>query len=418
MRLGVVITRNNYYRLLGPVVEAALARGMEVVALHDGAQARRGHKGYEFPAADRAPRFRAGTPRIVMYAGRAALLDAVAAAGVDAVVAIEKKPDGRAAAAVPWTILQFTGDLWRKLVPEDFTRAAGVAVHSDWWVDFALDNFRDRGLTTAGDAREGEIRARSTAVGMPELDQIGAVDPEEIRRRLGIPAARPVVLYLPYPFHSNPATPWSRWAYAGGNRAWRRWRLRRSSAGDLVRLVDRGWDDVGVTRAVREFADANDALLVVKARAKDPVPRYLRRVADQVLYDRTQYPATIVELLAVAGLCVHFYSFAILEAVAVGVPRLSIAPELDQMGTTQPWHPRLFGREEGMLFQFKGVAATLGVGETIEQLPRMRLGDWAVDGAAREAYLAKFLGPVDGRASARLLDLVAGATRAGAAGEA
>ena len=60
MKLGVVIERTNYYRLLAPVVDAALARGWEVVCFHDYAQPRTGTKGYEFPAVEVAPRFRNG----------------------------------------------------------------------------------------------------------------------------------------------------------------------------------------------------------------------------------------------------------------------------------------------------------------------------------------------------------------------
>jgi len=62
MRLAVLILRKNYYRLLGPVVEAALARGHRVECWHDWSGARGGAKGSEFP--DSAPAFRAKVVRV------------------------------------------------------------------------------------------------------------------------------------------------------------------------------------------------------------------------------------------------------------------------------------------------------------------------------------------------------------------
>ena len=49
LRLVFVIERKNYYRVLGPVVDAALRRGFAVECWHDHAQPRWGTKASEFP---------------------------------------------------------------------------------------------------------------------------------------------------------------------------------------------------------------------------------------------------------------------------------------------------------------------------------------------------------------------------------
>ena len=109
MKLGVVIERTNYYRLLAPVVDSALARGWEVVCLHDYSQPRTGMKGYEFPAIEAAPLFGNGVPRLVTYEGAAKLADAIDAAKVDAVVALTppaSSTEGKRACQAKWIALQ------------------------------------------------------------------------------------------------------------------------------------------------------------------------------------------------------------------------------------------------------------------------------------------------------------------------
>lgn len=407
MKVGVIIERKNYYRLLGTVVEAALARGWEVVCLHDYAQPRGGAKGYMFPAVEAVPRFRQGTPRVMTYHGRQSLPGALREAGLDAALSIVPPPEGFSregeAGRCTWISLQYNAEILNHLIAPTGLAADAIGVYGPWWIQFGLDYCRTKGLSAPGDAVEEEIRRRTFVVGCPELDQIHAIDRDEVRRRWGIPSGKPVVAFLPYPFRSNLVTPWSRWAYAPGFRAWRRMRLCASGASQLSPQVARGQDDLAMARAVRAFCDANGAHLLVKARLKDPVPAYLRRTADLTLYDEQDYPPTILDVFAVANLCVHFFSTTVLEAVGAGVPSLSLCPTLDDMGVPE-WGD-LFSREEGGLFQFRGIAQSMGIPEAIEVLPRRRLEDFAPDPAAREAYSAKFLASLDGKSSGRLLDL-------------
>ena len=408
MRVGVIIERKNYYRLLGPVVDAALEREWEVVCFHDHAQSREGMKGYEFPSVDAVPRFLHGAPRVETYRGRDALPDAISTAGVDVVISITTPPDTKRPLAAKWITLQNSGELL-SLLTRRILAADRIVLHSPWWLEFGFEFLRARGLSTPGDALEREIRRKSVVVGFPEFDQARMIDPEGVRRRFGIPSGKPVVVLLPYPFRSNPHTAWARWVYRPGDRMWRRIRLHLAGERHLTPLIARGWDDAAVARAVRAFCDANGAHLVVKSRLKDPVPRYLRRVADLTLYDESHYPATILEVVSVADLCVHFYSNAVIEAGGLGVRSLSICPALGDMGIPEgeAHISAQFSRKEGSLYQFRGVAETMGIGEAIERLPGMRLADFAVDPAARAAWMEKFLGFSDGKSAARLLDVAA-----------
>lgn len=410
MRVAFVVERKNYYRLLGPVVDAALARGWEVVCFHDYAQPRSGMKGYEFPSVDAVPAFRHGSPRIETYRGEDSLCESIRAAGVDAVLSIMPPPAAidSGSLGAKWIGLQYAAELLYHLLSPRFGVVSLLGFYSPWWLEFGLQVLRLRGLTAPGDALEEEIRRKSAVIGFPEVDQFREIDPTEVRRRWGIPPGKPVVALLPYPFRSNPRTAWSRWVYAAGSGVWKRMRLRFAGEKSLEPLVSLGRDDVAVTRAVRAFCDANGAYLLVKARVKDPLPRYLRRISDLTLNDQAHYPPTILEVLAVADLCVHFYSGTVLEAVACGVPSLSICPGLDEMGATADWQRLVYTRQEGSLFQFRGVAETIEVGDAIERLPKTHLSDFATDPRARKAYVAKFLGFDDGRSAGRLLDATRG----------
>jgi hypothetical protein len=304
-----------------------------------------------------------------------------------------------------WIGVQYMTNLVNPFGADGLGAADLVAGYSPFWLEHAFEYL---GLTGApvGPEAEARIRRRFRVVGVPELDQVDLIAPAAVRRQFGLPEGRPVVLYLPYPLRSNPPTFWARhvWGPPG--------RLRRAAAvlgGLRPRYwpwAARDWCDRRLGEALRAFCDANRALLVVKSRLKDPVPRHTEALADLVLYDPSHYPATILELLSVAALCVHFYSSAAYEAVFSGVPSLCIAPDPGDMGLSPAWSRTLFHPREGGSYRWDGAAWCLTVPEFIEAMPRRRLGDFALDAGARARYVETFLAFDDTRSAERLLDLV------------
>ncbi len=79
-------------------------------------------------------------------------------------------------------------------------------------------------------------------------------------------------------------------------------------------------------RSVRDFCRRTGAALVVKSREKNRDPRFLRRSAPTCSSRATTacLPYTSIELMAIADLCIHFQSGAVLEAALAGVPSLSV----------------------------------------------------------------------------------------------
>jgi hypothetical protein len=412
MRLAFVIRRDNHYRLLGPAIDRALARGWDVECWHSADEGLKGARTLE--QRERGPSFRRGRPRRREF-GAGGVGGLAREVSPDVAITMYPPPGLARGGGVRWLGLQYTLNLGELLDGAGVTPFDGLAIHTEHWRTLAADSVRimketrGRGAEPVDDgAVAATLRRCATVVGFPELDQLDAelIDPAAVRRRLGLEPSRPVVVYCPFPFVSNPRTYWTRHIYGGG-------RLRRRVAAWLPRGrryapdVANGWDDRGVVRSMRAFCDANGAALVVKARAKDPAAAYLRAVADRVLYDESDYPATILEVMSLASLCVHFFSTVAYEAAYAAVPSVCVTADPDDLGFSPTLRRAYLSTATGSSFNFPGVTYPLSVAEVVGGFGRRRLGDFPLEPVARAQYLDKFVGPDDGKASDRLLDVAA-----------
>jgi hypothetical protein len=414
MRVAFLIERRNFYRLFGPIVERALERGWETECWHDWGQPRTGPKGSEFP--DAAPTFRHGGPRVRMYRGPASLGALLASAPPDAIVAMRRPADAERRGATRWFGLQYTLDVAELVDGSGRTDCDGIGLHSQFWAARTPDCLRiradNRSRATGGppDAVDAAAVGRTLdrlarIVGIPEMDQCHWIDPADVRRRLGLDPASPVVLYCPFPFRSNPRTFWVRHVY-GARALHARLAIRLAGRPEYRSHVARSLDDRSVVRAVRAFCDRNGAALVVKARAKDPVPAYLTRCADRVLYDDHYYPATILELLRISALCLHFFSTVAYEAAYAGVPSICIAPGADDLGFPPLWREWFLSLDPGSSFNFRGAVYPMTLPDLVGGFAGRGLGDFPLDPVARAQYVDKFVGFDDGKSSDRVLDAV------------
>jgi hypothetical protein len=396
MKLALLILRKNYYRLLGPVVEEALRRGHRVECWHDVSGPRRGGKSYEFP--DGVPAFRAGSPAARSFASREDLAERWRADPPDAVVSIDP-PDGglRAATKAPWLWLQCAADILFQATPAGLPEVDAVALYSRHWRDLLERRFAASGIVP-------ELEQKGRILGAPELDTVQAIDRDEVRRRLGLPAGRPIVLYLPFPLRSNIPTPWLRHVHTPATRIGQGLRTIAARRWEYWPHVRRGWNDRRLVEAARAFSDRHGALLVMKSREKDPFPRYARRLADRTFYDLSHHPPTILELLKVASLCVHFYSTAVMEAVYAGVPSLCLAPRPEELGPASYGFDFVHNGEEGGLYNVPGAAYWRPLDAAFDGLREWTLEDFPLLPGARRRYVERFLGFDDGRSAARLLD--------------
>ena len=420
MRIAFVIERLAHYRLFGPIIDEALRRGWDVECWHDHGRPLDGLKQYQFPSLHGVPTFAHGQPIVKDYCGRSELRTWMAADRADAVVSTETarfagEPGQPAGSASPvWVSLQNVTDAFVTHSPASLLSCDLLALYSPWWLTWALDYYGDAGLIEDRQDYERRILARSSFVGLPETDVARGIDTRAVRARWGIPQDQPVVVFFPFPQGVGQASFWPKRLFGVPSR------IRQAANVVLHRRHEywphilQSWNDRSVVLAIRRFCDRNGAYLLVKSRRKTPIPGYLEAVADQCLYDDSVYPATVLESLAIASLSISYYSGAVLESVALGVPHVCLAfSGNDYFGSAgvPPDFPRLYTTEEGSVFQFRGVSTALTIPDAIRGLPERGLDDFRIDAAARAAYVRTYLGFDDRDASGRLLDAVTAAVK-------
>ena len=414
MRVAFVVRRLSVYRQLGPLIDRAQARGAQVECWHDYSQPRGDAKGYLFPATDKCPVFRHGQPRVRPYDGAAELARWLTEGRVDAVVSEGTRASDTGGAAVSggplWVCAQVGLDTLARFTLPALETCDLVGYHTPWWTEFAAPYY----AAVAGTSDVAVVRARlerlGPFIGFPELDARRLIDPAGVRRRWGIPAGQPVVVLLPFPQGVGQGAFWPRKIFTEPSRVRR---LLNVAMHRELEYWRKAWSpvvDQAVVAAVRSFCDRNGAFLLVKSREKTPVPEYIRNVADKCLYDETYYPPTILEALSIAQLCVGYYSFGVVEAVASAVPNISVAFDFDDyIGRGRdPFglRRRFFTRHAQGPFEFPGASSTLSPQEAIADLPLRRLADYRIDPAARRQYLDCFAGPDDACAADRLLSAI------------
>ena len=417
MHAAFLITRLNHVKHFAGAVEEALARRWSVTLLcdHTGAQSQpTGWKGYDFPRLDAMPLFVNGAPRVQAFTAVDELAELIRREAIRVLFVVGARPIlAELRAQFPSTALLIAQiqSSWDTLMlhvsPATLPHLDAIYGFSagwiDWWGDYQVAYGHIR-----ADEREtwhGRLKDRYVPVGFAEAEQLKHLDRTGLRARLGLPEGRPIVLYLPFPFQSVSREFWPHRIHrprrtigalhvlASGRREW--WSY-----------VRRGWNDRGLVTRVRQLCDRNDALLVVKSRMKNTVPQYLRRLADLTLYDDAYYPATILELLAISTLCVHYYSFTVSEAAYAGVPSLCLSPSAQEWPKihTQKMVVEAFSAAPESLYNFPGAVWSLSIPQAFDRLAALSLDTLALNPGRRSAYLEKFFGPGDLDVAARIHD--------------
>jgi hypothetical protein len=402
--LAFLVARKGFLKVMGSLVQAAVARGHTVVLLWDPRETKPGEQMSEshlraWPGA-RVVRHPRGTP----------LLPVLAASGAHALVAPS---------------LHYVLKAFGYLSEAPALAAAGIRLYS---VDYALDTIRSdpagydvidvtfymseyerrlhwtamaAAFTAVGDA--GRLAARSAVCGSTMLDQFAVVDRAAVRKRYGIGPEQPVVLFMS--LKMAVPDPWRRLVWGAAPSAVRAARALLSGHAGWISEILRGHGYREVAEAAHRLARRSGGAFIVKSRAKNEDPHFLGRVADALVLDEDVYPYTSMELMAIADLCIHFQSGAVLEAAFAGVPSLSIAVSQSHIEQHTGFE-EVYGARPGTLQNFAGVVWPVSGHEAAAMLDRSSLADFGVDAAARAAYVTKFCGFTDTRSSHRVLDVI------------
>lgn len=402
MNLAFLLARKGYFKVLGTLVDATLARGHRATLLWDPVEAKRGEA---VTAEDFAP-----WPAAVVqpWDRREPLLPVLRAAGVDALVGNR---------IVDVLLASGHGDELTAL------RSAGIRLFS---VDYLFDTITshpsacrlvdttfyaseyERGVhwRIAADAfRElGEPatwRRHSAVCGSTPMDQLALVDAAAVRRRYGLAPEQPVVVFMSLKM----AVPevWRRAVWGPQSRLVRAGRAVLAGHPEWIPAILRRHGYRSLVESIRKFCRRSGAALVVKSKEKNDDPSFLRDLADIWLYDERVYPYTSMELMAIASLCIHFQSGSALEAAFAGVPSLSLTvPQSHLAGHAT--YEEVYSARPGTIQNFPGVVWTIPALDLAARLDAADLGSFRLAAEARRRYVETFLGFDDTASSTRVLD--------------
>jgi len=410
LRIGLNVHRLSNLKHYAGLVEYALGQGINVTLFCDYTDTytkRGGPKEYEFPYVERIPHFRRGRPSVTPYRSLEDLVSGLKRSGVHAFFSLYALPimEGlkQQCPGLPLAQIQHG---WDSLVhgadPGLFDVVyAFSAAWAGWWADYAVHEGR---IDPADHQRAVKhMESALVPVGFAEMEQLRYINAEEARARLGLPAGKRVVAFLPFPFESVSREVWPHWIY-GHSRPLQFLALATAGGRKFWRYPAHGWNDRRLVRRLREFCDRHDAMLITKSRRKNPVRGYLAALSDRVFYDEAHYPATILDLMVVADLCVHFYSSALSEAVCAGTPNICISPTAEEW----PAYGRrmvvpAFSDGAESFYNFPGVTWSVRVPEFIERFGRASLGEFTLDRVRRRLFIEKFLGFEDMNVAARIV---------------
>jgi hypothetical protein len=402
VKIAFLASRKGYLKVMGSLIQTAIERGHEALLLSDPGERKRGE---------------VATPEDLGHWPRARILPIQRGSSLVPLLTSERVE------ALVGPSLHF---VLASMGPEAdirALRAAGVRLYS---VDYILEalNSRpeaycllDRTFYTSEYQRQLhwrlfkdefdvlrqslDLSARSAVGGSTMLDQLGLVDRPAVRRQLGIGPDQPVVLLMS--LKMAVAEPWRRFVWGDGSALTRTAKAVAHGRADLVPEIWKGNGYRALAQAVRRFCDRAGAALVVKSRQKNQDPRFLRDPRDIFIErDDDVFPYTSIQLMAVADLCIHFQSGAVLEAAMAGVPSISVGVPLSH-AQQYPAHDVIFDTRKGSLWNFPGVVWFMPHESAVSLLEGRTLADFRVDPAARRAYVERYLGFDDLCSSWRVL---------------
>ncbi len=414
MKIAFLVHRTNYFKLFGPVIDEAIRRGHEVeIWIYQAPMY--GSKAYLRPNPESLPIF-VGQTKLREFRDPRGIYNLASKVGVEVLFSLHPKSfyTKREYGNIRLITLQHGIDTFVETGPAELGTADMLCLYSPYWLDWAC-KYYNRKLDIPESEIRKELQNRVRFIGLPEMDVLKTLYRKKaLCKKLGIPANKKVVLLLPFPF-TNMKKEWSHF-FGAPNRIRQFYYLIRGAQKEGLGFAIKywkwvlfGWNERSLIRAMKKFALVNDAVLVVKGRKKDPLRPWVRENADLVFYDEDYYPATIIELLAVANLCIEFYSFATLEAAYCGVPSLTLdrpSPHVSLLEKPLLHHMLWRSKENGSAFNYPGVAYWKTIPEVIVRLPKLQMKDFALHKRDLKRYLTTFIGPSDFTASQKIFDLL------------
>jgi len=420
MRIGFIVQRINYYKFFSPIIDESLKRGYKVYSFHNFNHPKDGIKGYNFPNLNNTPSLLYGSQKVLPFDNSGHLAQLLSTHEIDYVISLET-PDqiflnGQRPENTNWALIQHGADVFDSNTPETLLNVDLFFCWSDEWVRMGEQFYKIKCPQKIEEGLFEQVKSKIRIVGFPQLDSTRIIRPNKVRLELGIEDKRPIILYFPLPRNASYRNYWETNIFPKSRHRQLIEIFRRRRWGFVNHWWNK-WNDHELVNSIREFADKNDAYLIVKAREKNPIQDYLAEKADLNIYDESDYPPTILKLLKISDLAISFYkSFAALEAVRCNVPFISFIPIDQNFHDVSDWMKDQINQKNreakatifngdhlGSIHNYDGVTQRMEIPDVIDNLGSMHLSGFTMDQQSRVSYIKKYLGFDDGNSASRLL---------------
>ena len=334
MRIGFLIHRKPFLKVLGPLIKESMKRGDHVVLLYT-IGSTTGEKSYQNVDTEYLIKTFGNDADLMVFTSQN-LAKVCLKAKVSALVTLEgyyhaSNQDylGELVSLKNKGVQLISLSHFFEFIlrPQEALDLFDQSIYlSDYQVKLHFDLLGDKN----GELQSQYVNKHFTA-GSPIFDLIASHEHQNLRDKFNIPKEKKVVLLMSPIL--TPATPWR-------HRIWREpsklkrslYSLKTGQLGDLPEIwFGKTFRDS--VNAIRKFCDHENAFLIVKSRGKHTDPTYLIEAADVFIdgMDDDFFPSfTTYEILSITDLCITVMSMTALEAAIAQVPVANIyVPHLD-----------------------------------------------------------------------------------------
>ncbi|MCK4791560.1 MAG: CDP-glycerol glycerophosphotransferase family protein [Desulfobacteraceae bacterium] len=398
----------NYLGHFGPLIDYFQYNGVHIILLCDHQQSKKTSKAYLFPDIKRVQTIFSKCNIKAFHSTEefAELLienkiQAVFFIGIDKITREVKQILGNNKYSIVFAQVQSGIDL---MPCKNLSSSDVIYIYCENWKKWWKQWLVHFGLITPNEQDDvfEQIENKTFISGFPPADHISYFDREAIYEKYGIPKDKKVVLLLPFPW-SIPFDTWSHIIYKHQNKALKLARIFIHRKLLYIPQVFNSADDLKVAKSIRQFADKNNAVFIIKGRLKNKIPNYLQKLADKVFWDKSYYPYTIMELMYIADLCINFYSDGIKESVFCNTPCICLGPKKEQWGVYRKrFSLNDFSLKPYSNYNYEGVVYNESVDDFAAEFPNKTFDDYPLDEKNRDSFIKKFLGFTDLRSSERI----------------
>lgn len=317
---------------------------------------------------------------------------------------------------------------WPKLYNLEFFQLMdGFLCFSQYWKDGMIRELEKQ--LNIGEDDINKIKAKTHAVGMPELDQIKTFNKEAILEKYKLPTSKKkivffdpvgVVTYVPNYFYKY------YFCLYGSKRE----KLKRTLKNlivdvrtspkmtwkipiSLLRILKRN-EKISTYETLfsklKKFCHENDYLLICKSKEKNNDPDFVKYGCDFFTYDMEYLPFTLLEMLFISDVYIGFNSSAVMEAVYCNLPVISfhVFPtdyQFNDYGGDVYLFIEKWLNTSGEWLNYRGINQVYRWDQDETNFVNA-INNFALDPQSRHDYITKFIGYNGMSSSGRVLNVL------------